>query len=47
MRKTIKILHSLASCGLIGGLAAYMIVLLWAPQATPDSMRTSAKRLRR
>jgi hypothetical protein len=36
MRKTIKILHSLASCGLIGGLAAYMIVLLWAPQATPD-----------
>ncbi|MFN3891784.1 MAG: DUF2269 family protein [Beijerinckiaceae bacterium] len=34
MRKTIKIFHSLASCGLVGGLAAYMIVLLWAPQAT-------------
>lgn len=35
MRKTVKILHSLASCGLIGGLAAYMIVLVWAPQGTP------------
>ncbi len=35
MRKTIKIIHSLASCGLIGGLAAYMIVLAWSPQASP------------
>lgn len=35
MRKAIKIFHSLASCGLVGGLAAYMIVLVWAPQVTP------------
>jgi hypothetical protein len=34
MRKAVKILHSLASCGLIGGLAAYMVVLVWAPQGT-------------
>ena len=34
MRKAVKILHSLASCGLIGGLAGYMIVLIWAPQDT-------------
>ncbi len=34
MRKLLKILHSLASCGLIGGLLAYMIVLL---AATPGS----------
>jgi hypothetical protein len=36
MRKAVKILHSLASCGLIGGLAAYMVVLVWSPQATPS-----------
>ena len=34
MRKVLKILHTLASCGLLGGLAAYMIVLMWAPQAS-------------
>lgn len=36
MRKAVKILHSLASCGLIGGLAAYMVVLVWSPQTTPS-----------
>jgi hypothetical protein len=35
MRKTLKFLHTLASCGLIGGLAGYMIVLVHAPQETP------------
>lgn len=35
MRKTLKILHTLASCGLIGGLACYMIMLVMAPQETP------------
>ncbi|WP_169738506.1 DUF2269 family protein [Afifella pfennigii] len=35
MRKSLKILHSLASCGLIGGLASYMILLVFAPQDTP------------
>jgi hypothetical protein len=35
VRKAVKIIHSLASCGLVGGLGAYMIVLLWAPQGTP------------
>lgn len=35
MRKTLKILHSIASCGLIGGLGCYMILLVVAPQETP------------
>ncbi len=35
MRKTLKILHTLSSGGLIGGLAAYMILLIAAPQDTP------------
>lgn len=35
MRKGAKILHTLASCGLIGGLGCYMILLLAAPQDTP------------
>jgi hypothetical protein len=35
MRKTLKILHSLAACGLIGGLGAYMLMLMYAPQGTP------------
>ncbi|WP_416899555.1 MAG: hypothetical protein ACMVY4_07555 [Minwuia sp.] len=34
-RKTLKILHSIASCGLVGGLAVYMILLVVAPQDTP------------
>ena len=35
LRKTLKILHTLAACGLIGGLLGYMVLLTWAPQATP------------
>lgn len=35
MRKTLKILHTVAACGLIGGLAGYMILLFAAPQETP------------
>lgn len=35
MRKAVKILHSLAAGGLIGGLACYAILLLAAPQETP------------
>lgn len=35
MQKAIKFLHSLASCGLIGALLGYMIVLIAAPQDTP------------
>ncbi len=37
MRKSLKFLHSLASCGLIGALAGYAIVLLYAPQATAST----------
>lgn len=32
MRKVLKILHTAASCGLLGGLFAYGVVLLFAPQ---------------
>ena len=35
MRKAVKILHSLAAGGLVGGLACYAILLLAAPQETP------------
>lgn len=31
MRKAVKILHTVASCGLIGALAGYMIVLTFGP----------------
>lgn len=34
MRKTIKILHTIASAGLIGGLGCYMILLVAGPQTT-------------
>ena len=33
MRQTIKFLHTFSSCGLVGGLAIYMLVLLKGPQA--------------
>ncbi len=36
MRRLLKFLHSLASCGLIGALAAYAILLVLAPQDTPQ-----------
>lgn len=35
MRKTLKFFHTLASCGIIGTLAAYAILLTWGPQDTP------------
>jgi hypothetical protein len=35
MRVTLKIVHTLAACGLIGGLGAYMLMLTFAPQGTP------------
>jgi hypothetical protein len=34
MRKATKILHTLASCGLIGALMGYIIILVAAPQDT-------------
>lgn len=34
MRKALKFLHTLASCGLIGALSGYTILLLYAPKAT-------------
>ena len=33
-KMTLKILHTLAACGLIGGLGAYMLMLVFAPQDT-------------
>lgn len=35
MRKVLKILHTLAACGLIGGLGCYMILLVFSPQDNP------------
>jgi succinate dehydrogenase/fumarate reductase cytochrome b subunit len=37
MRKSLKILHSLSACGLIGGLAAHMVLLVAAQAETPDA----------
>ncbi len=37
MRKAMKFLHTLASCGLIAALLAYMVVLIKAPQATAST----------
>ena len=34
MRKALKFLHTLASCGMIGGLSGYAAVLLYSPQDT-------------
>lgn len=34
MRQAVKFLHTLASCGLIGALAGYMVLLIFAPQET-------------
>ena len=35
MRKALKFLHTLSSCGLIGALLAYWIILIYAPQESP------------
>jgi Predicted integral membrane protein (DUF2269) len=37
MRKALKLFHTLASCGLIGALLGYTIVLIHAPQASPPA----------
>ena len=37
MRKALKFLHSLASCGLLGALLGYMILLAVGPQDTPNA----------
>ena len=37
MRKTLKFLHTLASCGLIGALLGYIVVLVAAPQDSASS----------
>ena len=37
MRKTVKILHTLAACGLIGGLLVYMLLLVEARQDTAEA----------
>lgn len=37
MRKTVKILHTISACGLIGGLGCYMVLLVAAPQDTPEA----------
>ncbi len=34
MRKALKFLHTLASCGMIGAMSAYIVILLTAPQDT-------------
>jgi hypothetical protein len=35
MRKAIKFLHTLGSSGIVGGLMAYFIILVYAPQENP------------
>ena len=35
MRKAIKFLHTLGSSGIVGGLMAYFIILVYAPQDNP------------
>lgn len=35
MRQTLKFLHSVASCGIIGALLCYMLLLVKAPRETP------------
>lgn len=37
MRKTMKVLHTLSAAGLLGGLSVYMLLLVVAPQDTPEA----------
>ena len=37
MRKAMKFFHTMASCGLVGALLGYAVVLLTTPQATPST----------
>jgi uncharacterized membrane protein len=34
MRKSVKFIHTVGSCGLLGALLGYAIILIWAPQET-------------
>ena len=43
MRKTLKFFHTFASCGLIGALLGYMIVLVYAPQDTVSTYADTRK----
>ena len=43
MRKTLKFFHTCASCGLIGALLGYMIVLVYAPQDTVSTYADTRK----
>jgi hypothetical protein len=38
MRRLMKFLHTLAACGLLGALGAYMVVLLFSPQASAQAL---------
>jgi hypothetical protein len=43
MRKAVKFLHSLASCGMIGALAGYLVLLSYGPQDTPAQYAATRK----
>ncbi len=36
MRQFMKFVHTVSSAGIVGGLVAYALILLYAPQATPQ-----------
>jgi hypothetical protein len=37
MRQLMKFVHTVSSAGIVGGLAAYALILLYAPQETPQA----------
>ena len=43
MRKAVKFIHSIASCGMIGALLAYLILLQYGPQDTPAQYADTRK----
>lgn len=45
MRKLLKLLHTLGACGLIGGLAGFMVLLAVAPQDTPQAVADARRAL--
>ncbi len=36
MRQFMKFVHTVSSAGIVGGLVAYALILLYAPQSTPQ-----------
>jgi hypothetical protein len=36
MRQLMKFVHTVSSAGIVGGLVAYALILVYAPQATPQ-----------